>query len=78
MSYLDPAFSDARASIQIVPLASAWLCEDCGNISNPSTDACPVCGSGALLGLARVLDRPRPQETESCSQYQQNYAQPSM
>lgn len=64
MSYLDPQFSDARAPIQIVPLASAKLCEDCATISNPTTDSCPTCGSHALMSLARVLDRSCTQEVQ--------------
>jgi hypothetical protein len=41
-----------------VPLARALLCLDCAQITAPRGARCPVCGSTALLGLARVLDRP--------------------
>ncbi len=41
-----------------VPLAQAMLCADCAQISAPRGPRCPVCGSAALLALARVLDRP--------------------
>ena len=43
-----------------IPLASAYLCEDCQCIV-----ACSIvceCGSKALLNLAVVLNRPKPGE----------------
>ena len=64
MSYLDPQFSDARAPIQIMPLLSAKLCEDCATISNSTTHYCPICGgdrtmhteSPALRAALHVID----------------------
>ena len=78
MSYLDPQFSDARAPIQIMPLLSAKLCEDCATISNSTTHYCPICGSAALMSVARALERPCTEETEPCTQNHPHYAQPSM
>ncbi|HTW81073.1 MAG TPA: hypothetical protein VME23_16110 [Terracidiphilus sp.] len=39
-----------------MPLASAYLCQDCNSIGNCSWQ-CPACASGALMGLANVLNR---------------------
>ena len=43
-------------AIQMIPLSSAYLCQDCRMVGNLST-LCPACGSGALLTLATVMDR---------------------
>jgi hypothetical protein len=43
-------------SMKHIPLASAYLCQDCSNICNNSRQ-CPVCASEVLMGLAGVLDR---------------------
>lgn len=42
--------------MQHIPLASAYLCQDCDCVGNSSTQ-CPACASTALLGLACVLNR---------------------
>ena len=47
-------------SMQHMPLARAYLCEDCNCIGN-CAEQCPACASQALIGLANVLNR-EPQE----------------
>jgi hypothetical protein len=42
--------------LQHIPLASAYLCQDCDCVGN-SAIQCPACASNALLGLACVLNR---------------------
>lgn len=39
-----------------IPLASAYLCQDCNCVSNCSR-RCPACASEVLMGLASILDR---------------------
>ena len=39
-----------------MPLASAWLCQDCNSIGNRS-GSCPACASSALLSLSAILNR---------------------
>jgi hypothetical protein len=41
---------------QYIPLASAYLCQDCDSVGNSSM-RCPACASEVLMGLAGVLDR---------------------
>ncbi len=43
-------------SMQHMPLANAYLCQDCNSVGNCSAQ-CPACASQALMGLAIVLDR---------------------
>jgi hypothetical protein len=43
-------------SMQHIPLASAYLCQDCSCVGNCAMQ-CPACASGVLMALARVLDR---------------------
>jgi hypothetical protein len=43
-------------SIQYMPLASAYLCEDCHCVGN-CAEQCPACASEALMGIAGVLNR---------------------
>jgi hypothetical protein len=43
-------------SIQYMPLARAYLCEDCHCVGN-CAEQCPACASEALMGLAGVLNR---------------------
>jgi hypothetical protein len=43
-------------SMQHMPLASAYLCADCHCVGNCASH-CPACASGALIGLANVLNR---------------------
>jgi hypothetical protein len=42
--------------MQLIPLSSAYLCQDCNCVGN-NANQCPACASSALLGLAGVLDR---------------------
>lgn len=44
------------ATMQHIPLADAYLCQDCNSIGNCSVQ-CPACASFVLMGLAGVLDR---------------------
>jgi hypothetical protein len=44
------------ASMQLIPLTSAYLCQDCNCVCN-CADQCPACASAALMNLAGVLDR---------------------
>jgi len=39
-----------------IPLASAYLCQDCNCVSNCSR-RCPACASEVLMGLSAILDR---------------------
>jgi hypothetical protein len=48
-------------SIQYMPLASAYLCEDCHCVGN-CAGQCPACASEALMGLAGVLNREQSHE----------------
>jgi len=41
---------------QFIPLARAYLYQDCDSIGNNAM-RCPLCASKVLLGLARVFDR---------------------
>jgi hypothetical protein len=50
-------------SMQHIPLASAYLCPNCGCIGNCS-ERCPACASTALLGLASILDREHEEATQ--------------
>ena len=45
-------------NLNAVRLQHAVLCVDCNVISDSPQHNCLVCGSGSLLPLARVLDRP--------------------
>jgi hypothetical protein len=45
-----------HASMQHIPLASAYLCQDCSCIGNCSRQ-CPACASAVLMALAVVLER---------------------
>ncbi len=42
--------------LQHIPLASAYLCQDCNSIGNCARQ-CPACASEVLMSLAGVLDR---------------------
>lgn len=50
--------------MQLIPLSSAYLCQDCNCIGN-NANHCPACASSALLGLAGVLDREPKKELAS-------------
>ena len=43
-------------SMQYIPLASSYLCEDCHCVGN-CAEQCPACASESLMGLAGVLNR---------------------
>jgi hypothetical protein len=43
-------------SMQHMPLTCAYLCADCHCVGNCASH-CPACASGALIGLAGVLNR---------------------
>ena len=45
-----------RISMQLIPLSTAFLCQDCSVVGN-SPYQCPACASGVLMGLASILDR---------------------
>ena len=44
------------ATMQLIPLTSAYLCQDCNCVCNCAKQ-CPACASEVLMGLAGVLDR---------------------
>jgi hypothetical protein len=44
------------AAMQLIPLTSAYLCQDCNCVCN-CAQQCPACASEVLMGLAGVLDR---------------------
>jgi CxxC motif-containing protein (DUF1111 family) len=43
-------------SMQLIPLSTAYLCQDCSVVGN-CPHQCPACASSVLMGLANVLDR---------------------
>lgn len=43
--------------IEAVPLEKAVLCEDCRQITAATNGHCQMCGSTALMNLAKVLQR---------------------
>jgi len=43
-------------SLQHMPLAHAYLCQDCNCVGNCAVQ-CPACASEALMGLDTVLNR---------------------
>jgi primosomal protein N' len=44
------------ATLQHIPLNSAYLCQDCDAVGNSSRQ-CPACASEVLMGLAGVFTR---------------------
>jgi hypothetical protein len=44
------------ATMQYIPLTSAYLCQDCNCVGN-SASQCPACTSAVLLGLSGILNR---------------------
>ena len=48
-------------SMHYMPLANAYLCEDCHCVGN-CAEQCPACASEALMGLAGVLNREQSHE----------------
>ena len=51
-------------SLQLIPLSSAYLCQDCSVVGN-SPHQCPACASGVLMGLANVLDRKQEKKSKT-------------
>lgn len=45
-----------HCKMQHIPLASAYLCQDCNCVGNCASQ-CPACASAVLMNLAGVLDR---------------------
>lgn len=45
-----------RDALQHIPLAGAYLCQDCNSVGNSAMN-CPACASTVVLGLASVLNR---------------------
>ncbi len=54
----------SHASMQHMPLSSAYLCQDCSSVGNCSKQ-CPACASSVLMALATVLDREEREEENS-------------
>ncbi|MGA3011344.1 MAG: hypothetical protein ABSD72_13890 [Terracidiphilus sp.] len=54
------------ASMQHIPLTSAYLCQDCNSVGN-SSKQCPACASSVLMGLATVLDREEEEDSKVLS-----------
>ena len=46
----------SHASMEHIPLSSAYLCQDCNSVGNCSNQ-CPACASSVLISLATILDR---------------------
>ncbi len=59
-------------TMQHIPLASAYLCQDCNCIGNNARQ-CPACASEVLMGLAGVLDR-EPEASLSKVNLQMDYS----
>jgi hypothetical protein len=49
---------------QHIPLAKAYLCQDCDSIGN-SAMRCPACASEVLMGLASVFDRKEKEDEDA-------------
>jgi len=56
-----------RGPLQHIPLAAAYLCQDCDAVGNCAMH-CPACASRVLMSLAVVLDR---EECEPKANWQQ-------
>jgi hypothetical protein len=52
------------ATMDHIPLNSAYLCQDCNAVGNNSRQ-CPACASSSLLGLASVFDREEERKEQS-------------
>jgi len=57
-----------HATLQHIPLANAYLCQDCNCVGNCAKQ-CPACASAVLMGLAGVLDR-EPEDDLQSSYFQ--------
>jgi len=42
----------------IIPVDQAIYCQNCGNITNSTSDRCGKCGSEFVLRLITLVDRP--------------------
>jgi ferredoxin len=51
------------ATMQHIPLTSAYLCQDCNSVGNCATH-CPACASVVLLGLSGILNREEDMKAE--------------
>lgn len=49
-----------------IPLASAYLCQDCNCVSNCSR-RCPACASEVLMSLSGILNREEPEPIPATS-----------
>jgi hypothetical protein len=49
-----------------IPLASAYLCQDCNCVSNCSR-TCPACASEVLMSLSCILNREEPEPIPATS-----------
>ncbi len=57
-----------RDALQHIPLAGAYLCQDCNSVGN-SAMHCPACASTVVLGLASVLNREQAATANSVAQW---------
>jgi hypothetical protein len=55
-----------HVSMQLIPLSTAYLCQDCSVVGN-SPHQCPACASSVLMGLASVLDRKQEKKSRNRS-----------
>ena len=56
------------ATMQHIPLASAYLCQDCNCVGN-CPNRCPACASVVLMNLSGVLNRQTEAEFEEQLSY---------
>jgi hypothetical protein len=63
----------SHASMQHIPLSSAYLCQDCSCVGNCARQ-CPACASTVLMALAGVLDREEEEIREPAFAYRQALA----
>lgn len=61
-----------QTDVAVVPLQGAILCVDCESISINRFHECPVCGSGSLLSVARILGGTLLPPKVDCSQNDDN------
>lgn len=61
------------AAMQHIPLASAYLCQDCNCVGNCAIQ-CPACASVVLMSLSGVLNRELARESEPEYQQQPSYS----
>jgi hypothetical protein len=57
-----------RDALQHIPLAGAYLCQDCNSVGNNAMH-CPACASAVVLGLASVLNREETHAAAARSQW---------